>query len=294
MRCETALKQLDPYRTGEASRKMHGSVEAHLGLCSECSAELARLEVLASDMSRLRSTAPREIIQNVMEQSMDKYGRVETELGDVWVAFSKQGISMIMPVRKCGSSFEEAYLHRRFRWPEPASVPEDYARVVKQAAAGNPPLHPRLDLTGLGPFEQRALPLLLRVPRGEVRPYSWLAREAGNPKAVRAVGTVMKRNPFPFLLPCHRIVPMEGGIGNYAFGSSMKRTLLKQEGVPVAELARLARSGVRYLGSKTTGIYCYPTCRDAQRVRVQNRLYFTDAGQATEAGYRPCNHCRPL
>jgi len=293
MRCETALKHLDRYRTGEVSQKIRDSVKTHLNLCAECSAELAELKILASGMSRLRSTAPREIIQNVREKSMDKYGRVETELGDVWVAFSKVGISMILPVRKSVSSFEYAYLHRRFRWPEQASVPEEYANVVRQAVAGNPPPHPRLDLAGLGRFEQKALPLLLRIPRGEVRPYSWLAREAGNPNAVRAVGTVMKRNPFPFLLPCHRVVPMEGGIGNYAFGSGMKRTLLEKEGVPVAELARLARDGVRFIGCKTTGIYCYPTCHDAQRMKPQNRLPFADAAQAAASGYRPCLHCRP-
>jgi O-6-methylguanine DNA methyltransferase len=293
MRCNAIQQQLDRYRTGEIPRKVHDSVEAHLSHCAGCSAELTRLNTLAADMLRLRSAAPREIIQSVMEKSMDKYGRVETDLGDFWVAFNKQGISMIMPVKKCASSFEEAYLHRRFRWPQPASVPESYAVLVKRAATGDPLPHPRLDLSGLGSFEQKALPLLLRIPRGEVRPYFWLAREAGNPKAVRAVGTVMARNPVPLLLPCHRVVPAQGGIGNYAFGSSMKRTLLSREGVPVAELDDLARSGVRYLGCKTTGIYCFPTCHDARRMNPQNRLLFTDAAQAAKSGYRPCRHCRP-
>lgn len=293
MRCDAVLQQLDRYRTGEIPRKIHDSVGAHLISCDGCSAELARLNALAAGMLRLRSTAPREIIQNVMEKSMDKYGRVETELGDFWVAFNRQGISMILPVKKSASSFEEAYLQRRLRLPRPAAVPENYALLVKRAAAGDPLPHPRLDLSGLRPFEQKALPLLLRIPRGEVRPYFWLAREAGNPKAVRAVGTVMARNPVPLLLPCHRVVPAEGGIGNYAFGSSMKRNLLKREGAPVEELDGLARSGVRYLGCKTTGIYCFPTCHDAQRMNPQNRLLFSDAEQAAESGYRPCRHCRP-
>jgi O-6-methylguanine DNA methyltransferase len=152
---------------------------------------------------------------------------------------------------------------------------------------------PRLDLDGLTPFEQKSLLLLLQIPRGEVRPYSWLAREIGNPKAARAIGTAMARNPVPLLLPCHRVVPAEGGVGNYAFGSAMKRALLKQEGVPVNELDSLARSGVRYLGCKSTGIYCFPTCRDARRMKPENRMPFSDSGQALESGYRPCQHCRP-
>jgi methylated-DNA-[protein]-cysteine S-methyltransferase len=293
MRCETILRQLDRYRTGEVSQKIRDSVEAHLARCCGCSAELTRLKTLAAGISRLRTTAPRELIQNVMEKSMDKYGRVETELGVVWVAFNERGITMILPGRNSASAFEEVYLRRRFRLAQPASVPESYALSVKRAAAGNPLHHPRLDLEGLSPFEQKALPLLLRIPRGEVRPYFWLAREAGNPKAVRAVGTAMARNPLPLLLPCHRVVPAQGGVGNYAFGSSMKRTLLEREGVPIEELDGLARSGVRYLGCKSTGIYCFPTCHDARRMKPQNRLLFSDTEQAAGSGYRPCQHCRP-
>ncbi len=165
--------------------------------------------------------------------------------------------------------------------------------MVRQAAGGIPPRHLSLDLEGLTPFEQKALILLRQIPRGEVRPYFWLAREAGKPKAVRAIGTVMARNPVPLLLPCHRVVPAQGGIGNYAFGSDMKRTLLTREGVPVEELEHLARSGVQYLGCKSTGIYCFPTCRDARRMKPENRLLFRNASQAVESGYRPCRHCRP-
>ena len=78
---------------------------------------------------------------------------------------------------------------------------------------------------------------LARIPSGEVRPYAWLAREAGRPKAIRAVGTVMARNPVPFLMPCHRLVPSTGGVGNYYYGPEMKWTLLEREGIPREDLA---------------------------------------------------------
>jgi O-6-methylguanine DNA methyltransferase len=74
------------------------------------------------------------------------------------------------------------------------------------------------------------LKTLLKVPPGEVRSYSWLARRAGFPNAARAVGSVMARNPVPFILPCHRIVPASGGIGNYGLGKELKRELLMREG----------------------------------------------------------------
>ena len=200
---------------------------------------------------------------------------------------------MVYPGAEGADGFVQGYLSRRFRTAQPGIVPASYAGLVREAAAGNPPRRLPLDLDGLTDFEQKTLLLLRTIPRGEVRPYSWLAREAGNPKAVRAVGTTMARNPLPFLLPCHRVVPSEGGVGNYAFGSKMKRRLLEREGVPVKELDTLARSGVRYLGCKSTGIYCFPTCRDARRTSPENRLFFNSANQAAESGYRPCKHCRP-
>lgn len=293
MRCETVLKQLDRYRTGELSHKLEQSLGGHLKDCAECSSELAALRRLAAGMARLGSPAPANLIQGVMEQTMDKYGTVETKLGRVWVGFNTRGITMVYPGAHGAKGFERAYLNRRFRVAQPAAVPKHYAGLVQKAAAGRPLDRLRLDLDGLTPFEQKALLLLLRIPRGEVRPYFWLAREAGNPKAVRAVGTAMARNPVPLLLPCHRVVPAQGGVGNYAFGSDMKRTLLEREGVPVDELDNMARRGVRYLGCKTTGIYCFPTCHDARRMKPENRLPFNDTSQAALSGYRPCQHCRP-
>ena len=63
----------------------------------------------------------------------------------------------------------------------------------------------------------------LEIPSGEVRPYGWVAREIGRPKAVRAVGSALGRNPVPVLIPCHRVVRSDGHVGNYGLGVPMKR-----------------------------------------------------------------------
>jgi O-6-methylguanine DNA methyltransferase len=293
MRCEIVSLHLDRYRTGELSSRLKESIESHLTSCRPCSAELAGLSRLAAGVGLLRAAAPQTLIKVVMEKAMDRYGVVETDLGKVWVGFNTRGITMVHPGAQGADAFVQAYLSRRFRVAQPASVPRNYANLVQKAASGKPLQRPSLDLDGLTPFEQETLLLLLRIPRGEVRPYSWLAREAGNPGAVRAVGTAMARNPVPLLLPCHRVVPAHGGVGNYAFGSGMKRILLQREGVPLDELDSLAQKGVRYLGCKSTGIYCFPTCRDARRMKPENRLFFGDATRAVESGYRPCRHCKP-
>ena len=74
----------------------------------------------------------------------------------------------------------------------------------------------------------------------------------------------------------------------------LKRALLEREGVDVEELERLGREHVRYIGSRTTHIFCFPTCKDANRIRESNRVPFRDADDALEHGYRPCRTCQPV
>ena len=72
----------------------------------------------------------------------------------------------------------------------------------------------------------------LEIPRGEVRPYGWIAAEIGRPKAVRAVGTALGHNPVPLIVPCHRVVRTDGTIGQYSLGGpGNKRTILSAEGL---------------------------------------------------------------
>ena len=82
---------------------------------------------------------------------------------------------------------------------------------------------------------------LARVPYGQLDTYGSLAAKVGRPRAARAVGTVMNRNPIPIVLPCHRIVGANGSLTGYAGGLHVKRALLELEG---ATLARLSRARV--------------------------------------------------
>jgi methylated-DNA-[protein]-cysteine S-methyltransferase len=85
-----------------------------------------------------------------------------------------------------------------------------------------------------GPFRRAVLETLHRdVHRGEVVTYGALARRAGNPRAVRATGTACATNPIPIVVPCHRVLPASGRLGNYGGGPERKRVLLTLEGAPV-------------------------------------------------------------
>lgn len=79
------------------------------------------------------------------------------------------------------------------------------------------------------PFQISVWQELITIPAGEVRTYSDIAHAIGSPKAVRAVGTAVGANPVSILIPCHRIVPKRGGIGNYYWGTSIKEKLLEME-----------------------------------------------------------------
>ena len=86
-----------------------------------------------------------------------------------------------------------------------------------------------LDLGGLPAFQIRVLDAARRIAFGRVTSYSALAAEVGAPRASRAVGSALARNPVPILVPCHRVVRRDGTWGPYAFGPALKTTLLALE-----------------------------------------------------------------
>jgi O-6-methylguanine DNA methyltransferase len=210
----------------------------------------------------------------------------------IFAAFSDRGLRLIQ-TGTTEKKFRAAYDERFSRELVRGEIPGKLRKQVLAAVAGEGVARPAIDLEG-GEFEQRVLEVLTHIPRGEVRTYSWVAQQAGRPNAVRAVGNICARNVVPFVVPCHRVVPAAGGVGNYAFGSAIKRALLLREGVPVDELEQLAKRGIRFVGSKTTRIFCCPTCRDARRIRDENRVVFHDEAEAAKKGYRPCKHCQPV
>ena len=88
-----------------------------------------------------------------------------------------------------------------------------------------------VDLTPVGEFQRQILVRLADVPFGSVTTYGALAVEAGRPRAARAVGGAMNRNPVPIVLPCHRVVGSDGRLVGYGGGIERKVALLKLEGV---------------------------------------------------------------
>jgi methylated-DNA-[protein]-cysteine S-methyltransferase len=97
-----------------------------------------------------------------------------------------------------------------------------------------------VDWSRTGYFQKRVLQMEYRIPRGMVSTYGRLAKKLGCPGAARAVGNALARNPFPLLIPCHRVVRSDGCPGGYRGGVKLKRKLLEMEGVRFDQAARVA------------------------------------------------------
>ncbi len=285
MQCRSVLTRIDALRTKELSTIEKIAVEGHLATCRSCNASTTDVDHLAGAVKSLAIAPP----VSCLERIADAYDYVE----NVWVAFSNDRIRMITTEGSL-EEFRLRYAKRFGRVLRESPIPEALRGQVLAALHGEGVDTPKVDLEETNELEHDVLQMLTKIPRGQVRTYAWVAKQIGRPRAVRAVANVIAKNIVPFVVPCHRVVPSTGGIGNYAFGSEMKRTLLASEGVDVEQLERLAREHVRYIGSKTTHVFCFPTCHGANQIREENRVPFRDAEDALEQGYRPCRYCQPV
>jgi methylated-DNA-[protein]-cysteine S-methyltransferase len=87
----------------------------------------------------------------------------------------------------------------------------------------------KLDLSGTTRFQQNVWRTVRKIPCGETRSYAWVAKQLGLPKAARAVGQALKRNPVPIVVPCHRIIGSDGKLGGFSGGVKIKKLLLQLE-----------------------------------------------------------------
>ena len=151
-------------------------------------------------------------------------------------------------------------------------------------------------LDELAPFQRAILKATARIPRGEVRPYGWVAREAGSPGAVRAAGTALGHNPVPFIVPCHRVVRSDWALGEYSAsgGTETKARVLRWEGCDVEGLESLSRSRIGFIGERQSASFCLAVCETLRTVAAEDRMLFRTAAAALSAGLVPCDHCRPV
>ncbi len=156
---------------------------------------------------------------------------IQTADGTFLAHYSEKGLmSLDFPSRKKPSS----------AWAE---IPDDvHAQIsrwhklttqsLKEVLSAKPiSKPPPYDLSEATDFQRSVWSALEKIPIGETQTYGELAQEIGNPKAVRAVGRGCATNPIPLLIPCHRLVAVQGKIGGFSGGLKWKEALLQREGI---------------------------------------------------------------
>lgn len=166
------------------------------------------------------------------------YDRIDkTPLGPVWVAAGPRGL---VAVEYNGS--EENFRHYLSRLTKGSlqrsgeRVAELKDQVLAYLSGRSSRFRMDVDLSGITEFQRRVLEETRKVPRGQVSTYAEIARRIGNPKAVRAVGQALRRNPVPIVVPCHRVIASDGSLGGYGgeLRSHRKVQLLRLEGATLA------------------------------------------------------------
>ena len=175
--------------------------------------------------NRFRTAAAAEGLLDVA------YDLVDTPVGRLLVAVTDRGLCEISydpdPEREA-ESLARAFGARVLRSPRPT---DEARRQLDEYFAGKRQRFDLpIDLSPTREFAHAVLDELARVPYGELTTYGALAARAGRPRAARAVGTVMNRNPVPIVLPCHRVVGSTGALTGYGGGLDRKRALLELEG----------------------------------------------------------------
>jgi AraC family transcriptional regulator of adaptative response/methylated-DNA-[protein]-cysteine methyltransferase len=155
------------------------------------------------------------------------YGWFETPFGDTLAMATQRGL--------CGMAFaaestrDASFEDLAKRWPNAQfqNDPQTVQPYIDAAICGG---KAQLHLIG-APFQVKVWEALLAIPSGHVTTYGDIAQAIGNPKAVRAVGTAVGRNPVSWLIPCHRVLRKSGDLGGYHWGLPVKRALLAYEAI---------------------------------------------------------------
>ena len=153
------------------------------------------------------------------------YTTVDSPIGELTLVGDEHGLAgLYMESQRYGPKRDPAWRH------DPEAL-ADAAEQLEQYFAGERTEF-ELELAPRGTeFQRRVWSLLLEIPFGETTTYGALAAKVDAPRAARAVGMVMNRNPIPIVLPCHRVVGANGSLTGYGGGLHVKERLLRLEGV---------------------------------------------------------------
>ena len=161
------------------------------------------------------------------------YTTLDTPVGEVLVAATPKGVVRISYTDWFAPDATLEDLARRVSprvMEAPARLDEVRRELDEYFEGERTRFDIRVDRALLGPFAKKVLGRTARIPYGKVSTYAEVAAAAGSPRASRAAGNALARNPIPIVIPCHRVLRSGGGLGGYAGGLERKTALLELEG----------------------------------------------------------------
>jgi len=197
-------------------RKIKTALQQALGFPSHDEVQASRSQVEAW----YASTAP-----------LLRWAATPSPLGDVYIAVSERGLVALefgIPEQQFlgGLDVQARLLH------DPEHLTSYLEEITEYFAGRRARFDLPVDWTRMPPFQQEVLRQTSAIPQGQVWTYAQVAQSIGRPKAARAVGTALARNPVPIIIPCHRVIGSDGAMHGYGGhgGIETKRWLLRFEG----------------------------------------------------------------
>jgi O-6-methylguanine DNA methyltransferase len=247
--CEIAEAAMPDLVFGDLAPTDEAWVRAHTLACRSCASMLHGLEDVCSSLDacndavceRLADSRPPAPVALGLPEA--RYGVMETPVGDVLVAASEDGVCEVSYLSHTDRHESLRELERRgfLVYEKPSTVQPVMDQLREYFAHERHAFTLPLDLTGVTDFTRDVLDATTHIPYGVVRTYGDIASDIGRPRASRAVGNALGRNPVPVIIPCHRVVLSSGAMGWYTGGPEIKRALLGIEGARYGKTRQDAR-----------------------------------------------------
>jgi methylated-DNA-[protein]-cysteine S-methyltransferase len=305
--CRTIEADLVATATHEAGSDAIRRVDEHVSRCTSCRDELQRYGAIERAVSAVRDTPPpvsaaaREALVARLADLRSRvvaYRIFASPLGRLLIARSEHGVSLVEYLDE-GAGVDASRLHRAGIdvVEDGAEVEALYRDLLDYLQGRRTRLEWPLDFRlARSAFHRRVLDAAAAIPYGAVTSYAQLAREIGQPTAMRAVAQALRTNPLPIVVPCHRIVGTDATLVGYAGDKiTLKQRLLGVEGVPTAQARRdlrVAREAM-YAYHHGDTEYCLPTCGSISQRTLAEFTLFASRESAEAAGFTPCTSCRP-
>lgn len=219
--CRRTTEEVLAFVLGELEAEEELTMAEHLGECAGCRDEAVEFRSLDGTLG------------DCCGSDVIRWHSFGSPFGTMYVAASDDGLVRVSWKQPGPDAFTR-WLERRFEGRPVVRDPEGLAEAERQLreyfAGDRSRFELPVDLSALGDFDRRVLDAARKISFGQVVPYAELARRIGKPRASRAVGGALGRNPVAIVVPCHRVVRSDGSLGGYGGGVEYKERLLTIEG----------------------------------------------------------------